>query len=82
MIRRIGIGCVALATAAVLLVLALAAYYMTHVDTAGQGVLLLGPVQSAECTVGGGCVAMSGRELRELVQHAAMIGASRTCKGS
>lgn len=82
MIRRIGIGCVALATVAVLLALAIAAYYMTHVDTAGQGVLLLGPVQSVECADGGGCVAMSGRELRELVQHAAMIGASRTCKGS
>lgn len=82
MIRRAGAVLLLAVLLGLLVLLGAVAHYVTHIDTAGQGVLILGPVQSVECADGGGCVAMSGRELRELVQHAAMIGASRTCKGS
>ena len=46
-----------------------------HVDTAGQGVLLLDTTQAAECAAGGGCSAWSLRELEALY-----LRASQACK--
>lgn len=42
-----------------------------HVDTAGQGVLLLDAATAAECVAGGGCAAWSLRELKILYLHGA-----------
>jgi hypothetical protein len=51
-----------------------------HIDTAGQGVLLLDETQSAECRDGGGCAAFSERELRVLFGMGVQRGMLE-CKG-
>ena len=48
-----------------------------HVDTAGQGVVLLDDKQSQECFGGGGCIAYSEREIKAIVQAAAQMGAQQ-----
>jgi hypothetical protein len=46
-----------------------------YTDIAGQGVLILPGQQGSECKDGGGCAAYSQRELQQIVNHAATVGA-------
>jgi hypothetical protein len=48
-----------------------------HIDTAGQGVLLLYEKPASECAGGGGCIAYSQREVRAIVQTAVQYGAQQ-----
>lgn len=76
MIRRAGAVLLLAVLLGLLALLGAVAHYVTHIDTAGQGVLILGSVQAIECTDVGGCMAMSARELNWLAQQAALAGAS------